>query len=252
MTYKEFGQGEPLIILHGLFGTLDNWQTLARGFGEHFTVFIVDVRNHGKSAWYETHRYTDIASDLNAFMEANWIHKAHLLGHSMGGKAVMQFAVDYPDKVDKLVVADIAPRTYAGGHETVFEALFAVDFTKINTRKEVEEILDKHIQDKGTVQFLLKSLTRNEDNSLLSWRMNVPVLYKYYKEILGNIAIPSPIENETLFLRGANSNYIQDTDWQSIQLLFPNATLNTIPNAGHWVHAEQPALFAKAVEEFLV
>jgi pimeloyl-ACP methyl ester carboxylesterase len=251
MNYKEFGQGEPLIILHGLFGTLDNWQTLARSFGEHFTVFILDWRNHGKSAWQNTHRYSDLSNDLNEFMEAHWIHKAHILGHSMGGKAAMQFAADHTDKIDKLIIADIAPHAYTGGHESVFNALFAVDFTKITTRKEVEAILHHHINDIGTIQFLLKNLTRNEENSLLSWKMNVPVLYEYYPEILGNILISEPIKKQTLFLRGANSPYIQDKDWQNILHLFPNAQLNTIPNAGHWIHAEQPLAFANTVQDFL-
>ncbi len=254
LNFKEYGSGEPLIILHGLFGTGDNWQTLARAWSPDFTVFCLDLRNHGRSPFANTHTYRNLADDLAEFMDTHWIHRAHILGHSMGGKAAMQFAIDYEEKVDKLIIADIAPKQYEGGHELVFQALHAVDLSQNPDRKAVENILAAHLEnDNATLQFLLKNLSRNPDTLQLSWKMNLPVLEQYYQEILGNISIESnaPLSCPTLFLRGGNSRYVSDHDFSTIQQLFSQVSLETVPNAGHWLHAENPAIFSTAVLHFL-
>ena len=158
LNYKSFGSGPPLIILHGLFGTLDNWQTIAKKLADDFTVFILDLRNHGKSPHTQEHTYSLMAEDLSQFMESQWIYKAHVLGHSMGGKTAMQFANDFPDMLDKLVVVDIAPKVYAGGHQHILEALLSVDIDAVQSRKEVEQQLSKYIEEDGVKLFLMKNL----------------------------------------------------------------------------------------------
>ena len=145
LNYKEFGQGDPILILHGLFGTLDNWQTIAKQLATNYSVFIIDQRNHGRSPHMDELDYPLMAEDLYQFMETHWIYKAYIIGHSMGGKTAMQFALNYPDMVEKLVVVDIAPKTYEAGHQTIFEALFSLDLEKIESRKEADEVLQKKI-----------------------------------------------------------------------------------------------------------
>jgi pimeloyl-ACP methyl ester carboxylesterase len=244
---------EPLIILHGLFGTLDNWQTLARQWSEDYVIFTLDMRNHGRSPFADTHTYDDLTADLLEFMQTHNIACANLLGHSMGGKAAMHFAVQQPQKIQRLIIVDIAPKNYGGGHEGVFEALFAVDLSTNPSRQAVEQTLRTYIlNDNATVQFLLKNLTRNAATTALEWKINIPVLYQYYHQIVGNIALPDTIDTPTLFIRGGNSLYIKDADWSHITDVFTNVQLATVPNAGHWVHAENPSGFSAALLSFLV
>ena len=250
LNFKTFGQGPPLILLHGLFGTLDNWQTLGKRWAEHYTVFIVDQRNHGRSPHHDSLDYPALAEDLRHFMEAHWVYKAHILGHSMGGKTAMQFALHYPDMVDKLVVVDIAPKAYTGGHETIFDALLNLDLSTITDRKEAESYLQSRIPEEGVRQFLLKNLTREKDGGFL-WKMNLPVIYKHYADKLANVEPGEPFDGPSLFIRGGLSAYVQDEDWPLIQQWFPEARLYTVPGAGHWVHAEQPALLYQQVQAFL-
>lgn len=250
LNYKTMGQGAPLIILHGLFGTLDNWQTLGKYLSEHFTVFLIDQRNHGRSPHVEHQDYPSMAADLHAFMEQQGIYTSHLLGHSMGGKTVMEFALEYPDQVDKLIVVDIAPKTYSGGHDQIFKALFAVDLQAIHSRQEAETILRSYIPEDGVIQFLLKNLSRDKTGGF-EWKMNLPVLHQYYPEILAAPVAKGYFTGETLFIRGGKSDYIQDADLPAVRSYFPNFKLETVPNAGHWVHAEAPEALLKLVQEFL-
>ncbi|MFT4970644.1 MAG: esterase, partial [Chitinophagales bacterium] len=162
LNYKVFGSGEPLIILHGLLGSLDNWQTLAKKYAEQYTVFIIDQRNHGKSPHSDEFSYDIMVEDLLEFCESNFIFTCNLLGHSMGGKVAMQFALTYPDYVDKLIIADIAPVRYQAGHNEIFKALRKVDLSQIKERKEVDEILATSIPEFGIRQFLMKGLTRGD------------------------------------------------------------------------------------------
>lgn len=250
LNFKEFGQGDPIVILHGLFGTLDNWQTIAKQLAKDYTVFIVDQRNHGRSPHVPEISYTLMAEDLKYFMEQQWMHQAHILGHSMGGKTAMQFALEYPEMVDRLVIVDIAPDRNVGGHEQIFEALLALDLTQITSRREADEFLEKGISDFGVRQFLLKNLTREKTGGY-RWKMNLSALHQHYAEILKEVTGAYPFEEEALFIRGERSNYITTENTPLIKTLFPKAQIESIANAGHWVHADAPELLLSAVQSFL-
>ncbi len=250
LNYKEFGQGEPIIILHGLFGTLDNWQTIAKQLATDNTVYIIDQRNHGKSPHADEFDYPTLADDLKTFMESKWIYKATIIGHSMGGKTAMQFALNYPDMVNKLVIVDIAPVNYVGGHETIFKAMLGLDLETLNSRNEINEQLKLDIKEDGVRLFLMKNLTRNKSGKF-EWKMNLPVLHKNYAKILSAIESDEVFDSETLFIRGENSQYIKDEMVLDIQDYFPMMQLETIKNAGHWIHAENPKDFLIKLRLFL-
>lgn len=252
LAYREFGSGQPLIILHGLFGQSDNWNTLAKRFAESgFKVFTVDQRNHGLSPHSDIWSYQAMAEDLKEFIEEHQLLNPILLGHSMGGKTVMFFEMLFPGIANKIVVADIAPKVYEPHHDLVLKALNAVDFTEINTRKDAENIMNEYISDFGTKQFLLKNIYWKEDESKqMAWRFNLPVICKEYNNV--SVNIPDGISRvDTLFVRGEKSNYVLDSDLPNIEKHFPNYKLTTIPNAGHWVHAEKPEEFFNSVLEFI-
>ncbi len=250
LNYKTYGQGAPLLILHGLFGTLDNWQTIAKQLAEHYTVYVPDLRNHGRSPHMPDISYPIMAEDLKAFMEAHWIFKAHLMGHSMGGKVAMQFALQNPDMVEKLIVVDIAPKAYAGGHDAIFDALLAMDPGAITERSEAEAFLSTRIPEQGVRQFLMKNLTRNKAGGY-EWKMNLPALSAHYRDLLAPVS-GDVFEGPAFFLRGGLSDYVLDSDLPDIRKHFPLATLDTVPGAGHWVHAEQPAVLLEKVKAFLM
>lgn len=250
LNYKQFGQGEPIIILHGLFGTLDNWQTIAKQLSENYMVFIVDQRNHGKSPHSDEFSYKIMAEDLKEFMFQHHIYEATIIGHSMGGKVAMRFALDYPDMVTKLIVVDIAPKKYKGGHETIFEAMFELDLDNLKDRKSIDEALKVKIPEDGVRLFLMKNLARQKEGGY-RWKMNLPVLYENYQEILSTLEAEEVYDESVLFIRGENSNYIKDDDILDIQELFPLMQLETVSNAGHWVHAENPKVFLEKVHIFL-
>ena len=250
LNYKSFGEGYPIIILHGLFGTLDNWQTIAKKLAEHYSVYIIDQRNHGRSPHDETFDYVAMADDLQAFMESQWIYEAHIIGHSMGGKTAMQFALTYPDLVNQLVVVDIAPKAYEGGHQTIFEALLSLDVPTLTSRKQADAALMDKIPDFGVRQFLLKNLT-NDKKGGYKWKMNLPVIHQNYEQILAAIESEETFDNPTLFIRGGASNYIQDDDLPRIKTFFPKADLATVSDVGHWVHAAAPKELLKLVTNFL-
>lgn len=255
LNYKEFGLGEPVIILHGLFGTLDNWQTIAKKLSEHFTVFILDLRNHGRSPQTDDeYTYQLLADDLAEFMQDHWIYEARIVGHSMGGKVAMQFALNHPDSVKKLVVIDIAPKDYRSGHDDIFDALRDIDLTTLTDRKEAEKYLMEALNnDVGTVQFLLKNLSRQteKEGGGFEWKMNLNVLHRDYDNIL-KAPEGDPFPKPTLFIRGGNSHYIKDEDTTVIETLFPKSKVVTIDNAGHWVHADKPQELLKVVSDFLI
>lgn len=252
LNYKVFGQGDPVVILHGLFGTLDNWQTVAKQLADHFTVYIVDQRNHGRSPHDDLIDYPAMAEDLKHFLESHWVFKTHLIGHSMGGKTAMQFALEHPDMMDKLVVVDVAPKRYQGGHEAILAAILALDLDQMENRSDAEQFLSQRLpnEDEGTIQFLMKNLSRTPEGKY-EWKMNFTAINNHYQDILAPIESNAAFNGETLFIRGANSRYIQEEDWQAILKLFPNAHLKTIANAGHWVHADQPKALLEAVQSFL-
>lgn len=249
LHYRILGEGQPLVILHGLFGTSDNWQTLAKHFALKYKVYLVDQRNHGHSPHSDEMDYFVMAQDLKELFEEEQITKAILMGHSMGGKTAMFFAQENSSLLDRLIVVDMGIKKYPPHHQLIFDAFLAVDLNTVTTRKEVESILSTYISDKGVLQFLLKNLYWSEKERL-EWRMNLMVLYRDIENILSAIP-PKTCATPTLFLRGGKSNYILDTDWDEILGHFPNATLKTIASAGHWVHAEAPLEFSTLVDAFL-
>jgi pimeloyl-ACP methyl ester carboxylesterase len=252
LNYKQFGNGFPLIILHGLFGSLDNWQTIAKKLAEKHKVFIVDQRNHGKSPHSLEFNYELLANDLLEFMQQQSLEKAHILGHSMGGKTAMRLALSYPEKVEKLIVVDIAPSAYDDRHHEVFEALFAANVTGQINREAVQEVLRKKLQgDETTVQFLMKGLTRKDDGNGYQWKFNVDSLWNNYHIISGKIDSDKPFMHPTLFIKGQKSSYINSSNFSDILRLFPHHQLVEIKEAGHWVHAEKPEAFLEAVTNFL-
>lgn len=251
LSFRKLGTGKPLFILHGLFGSSDNWQTLGKKLAENFTVYLIDLRNHGRSPHSAEHTYALMSGDLLELMKDEKLDKVILLGHSMGGKTAIHFAVTYPERVEKMIVVDISPRQYPIVNKDIADALAKVDLSAVTSRKEVEAIVSQDIQDIGTLQFLLKNLYW-DDNQKLAWRFNLETL----KTSLANVAEPTPVPSKplsmpVLFVKGETANYIVDSDMELISALFSNARIVTIPGAGHWVHADKPVEFYNAVMEFL-
>lgn len=251
LNFKKIGEGNPLIILHGLFGSLDNWMTIAKELGKDFEVYILDARNHGQSPHDDVFNYQVMVEDLKEFIEEYQIIDPIVLGHSMGGKTAMQFAVDYPHLISKLIVVDIAPKAYPIHHDLIINSLKSLNFEVIKTRKEADEKLAQSILDISTRQFLLKNLYWVEPTKL-SFRFNLEVISKNIEEVGTEIKLTSPFYQQTLFIRGEQSKYILDSDFNLISSIFPNAQLKTIKNSGHWVHAEQPLVFLNIVKAFLL
>ena len=250
LYYERYGQGHPLIILHGLFGSLENWRTLSKAFAQSFAVFALDQRNHGRSPHSEIFNYQAMTEDVREFIQRHELTTAHILGHSMGGKVAMQFAVTYPDMVNKLVIVDIAPKVYPPGHDDVFAGLYALNLATLRNRQEAEAGLTPHLPDLSLRQFLLKNLER-EDSGSFRWRINLDGIHRNYHEMLKTFAVNGQFLKPALFIRGANSGYIHDNDLVTIREIFPAAQLTTTPNSGHWVHAEAPQEFTRIVSGFL-
>ena len=250
LNHKVFGTGDPVIILHGLFGMLDNWQTIAKKLAEDYMVYIVDQRNHGRSPRMEAHNYGAMAEDLAAFMESKWIHSAHIIGHSMGGKTAMRMAMDYPDIVESLTVIDISPTASTRGHDAVFDALNSVDIDQLEKRSDAQKAMREHVQEEGVIQFLLKNLTRKKEGGY-TWKMNLPIIEQDYERILDPIVCTAPYEEACLFIKGGRSQHIVDTDLPLMKECFPNYQMKEISEAGHWVHAEAPDLTLQMLREFL-
>lgn len=245
------GEGKPLLILHGYFGMGDNWKTHGNNFAKDgFEVHLIDQRNHGRSFHSDAFDYELMVEDLHNYIQHYNLENVNLIGHSMGGKTVMLFAVEYPELVDKLVVADISPRMYPPHHHDILDALNSVDFAIHNSRKLVDEQLKKLIPEMGVRSFLTKSLYWKEKGQL-AFRFNLQSLTENNNEV--GVALPSftIFEGETLFLKGKNSGYISTEEEPIIEAHFPNSKIVTIANAGHWLHVENPKDFYKEVFEFL-
>jgi pimeloyl-ACP methyl ester carboxylesterase len=250
LHYKKIGTGRPLIILHGLFGSLDNWMTLAKKWSKDFEVYLVDQRNHGQSPHSTEFSYPLMAEDLRELMDQLKLEHAILLGHSMGGKTVMEFSMKYPDRVERLIVVDIAPVSYTVHHYAVIDALKNVPLSEISSRKEAERYLTKYISDFGTRQFLLKNLYW-EDKGKLAWRFNLEVLANEIIPISEYAVVEGEFGKEIVFIAGAKSNYILPEYAVKIKAKFPNYKLESIAGAGHWVHAEKMNEFSEIVMNFL-
>jgi esterase len=252
MLYSKIeGQGKPLLILHGFLGMSDNWKTLGTKYAaEGFQAHLLDLRNHGRSFHSDEFTYRAMIEDIYNYCKENNLQNIDLIGHSMGGKVGMFFAMTHPEMLDKLVVADIAPRYYAPHHEDILAALNAVDFTKKPSRSDVDAIMQQHVPDFGTRQFLMKNLYWQTPEQL-AFRFNLPVFNKEIDTIGEALPPNSVFEKPTLFLRGSNSDYIKDSDVADIKHHFPNAQIDTISNAGHWLHAENPTEFFEKTVAFL-
>nr|MBI1228659.1 alpha/beta fold hydrolase [Cytophagales bacterium] len=249
LNVRKTGTGKPLIILHGLFGSADNWMSIAKELSESYRLYLVDQRNHGDSGHSDEWNYQVMAADIVELMDEEGLDKAFLMGHSMGGKTAMFVALMHPARVEKLIVADIAPRYYPVHHEKILEGLNAIDLETLSSRKEADDKLSEHIDEVGIRQFLLKSLTRKDGK--FAWKVNLPVITEKIEIVGEGIALDGSFDGPTLFMGGANSQYIQDKDREDIDRYFPNSHLIYIKEAGHWLHAEQPAAVIETVKAFL-
>ncbi|MGM0549460.1 MAG: alpha/beta fold hydrolase [Bacteroidota bacterium] len=261
LFYRQLGEGHPLIIIHGLYGSSDNWMSIGKILAEKYQVFLIDQRNHGESGHHDEHNYPAMREDLKDFMDKHNLQKATLLGHSMGGKTAIYFAAEYPERVERLIVVDISPCSYKDAdsfqtktHTQIINALQSINLNTLKSRSEADKQLSEYIQQKRIRQFLLKNLYRNEEKEF-RWKLNLPILKKHLSETMDGFTADTVEKDVTgfpvLFIRGEESDYIQEKDIEATKKLFPMAEIVSIPNAGHWVHAEQPDAFLKAVNTFL-
>lgn len=248
LHHRELGSGQPMIILHGLFGFSDNWQTHAKKFAEYYRVILVDLRNHGHSDWSDEFSYELMAKDLKELCDDLGLKNILLIGHSMGGKVAMLFAQKHKELLDKLVVVDIGIKAYPMHHQHILAGMHAVNLETIKVRSEAEAILKQHIDSDGVRQFLLKNLYWKEKGQL-AWRMNLSILEREMENILSMLT-EKEVMLPTLFIRGELSNYILDEDIEQLEDQFPDSEIVTIKNAGHWVHAEAPEEFVDVVLGF--
>lgn len=239
-------QGLPLVLLHGLFGSADNWGNIAKHFAQHYQVISVDLRNHGRSPHSDSQTYEEMADDLSALCEALGLDQILLLGHSLGGKVAMQFATQYPNKVSKLIVVDMAMRAYRDRYTQLMNHMLAVNLSQITTRQDVDKALTEAIPNIKVRQFLLTNLVKAEGQ--LQWRINLPALKANYATLIA--AVKVHFDLPSLFIRGERSDYVNERDITELQQHFPQAQFVTLPT-DHWVHAEQPQMFIQALESFL-
>lgn len=247
---RKIGEGKPLVILHGVFGSSDNLFTVSKAIAEQgFCVYTLDARNHGQSPRSEEFNYNVMAGDLNQFLTENNIHNPTILGHSMGGKTTMHYAMKY-DNFEKMIVVDIAPKYYPTHHDHIIQGLKAIDLTQIKNRKDATEIFKNYVPDFGEQQFLLKNLYRTDEGGF-DWRINVPVISKAIYQIGEELTNTRVVDKPALFIRGGDSHYILEEDFQTIKSIFPNADIQTIAGANHWVHATKPTEFIASVVAFM-
>lgn len=251
LFYNRYGQtAPPLVILHGLLGANGNWHTLSRtAFQEVATVYAVDQRNHGRSPHTDRIDYPSMAADLRDFIDQHDLAPASLLGHSMGGKTAMQTALSYPTRVDRLIVVDMAPKAYPPRHTEILDALARIDPTEYSDRDAIDDALAEDVSSWAIRQFLLKNL--DYDGDQYTWKMNLDAIRDHYDDITAPITADTTFEGPALFVRGGNSDYVENEDRDDIRMLFPKAELVTVEDAGHWVHAEAPEALAEIVTDFL-
>ena len=249
LFYRELGQGQPMIIMHGIFGSSDNWLTQARLFSSKYHVFTLDLRNHGQSQHSDEFDYMVMANDLQEFIESKKLENAIVIGHSMGGKVAMNFALAHPEKLQKLIVVDIAPRPYNLEHYVILDGLKAIPITTLKSRTEADEVLSQFVPEADVRQFLLKNLQRKPEGGF-TWKLNLPVIGSKLKNIGLDLQVDGRFEKPTLFVRGGRSNYVRDEDMPRIREIFPKAELETL-DTGHWVQAEKPQEFVDVVSRWL-
>jgi pimeloyl-ACP methyl ester carboxylesterase len=246
---KILGIGKPLLILHGFLGMSDNWKTLGNQYAEDFEVHLIDQRNHGRSFHSDIFSYDLMVNDLRNYINFHELKNVHIIGHSMGGKVAMQFALTHPNILDKIVIADIAPKEYPPHHQYILKALSEVDFTIQKSRKEIEKTLSYYIPETGVIQFLMKNIYRKEKTEL-AYRFNLNVLRNNYNEVISSFNTDEIFTKPTLFLKGSNSNYITSDDIITINRNFSNVAIEEIKDSGHWLHAEKPQEFYSKTMKF--
>jgi pimeloyl-ACP methyl ester carboxylesterase len=249
LHYQESGEGTPLIIIHGLFGSADNWRSMAKYFSRFYRVISVDLRNHGRSPHSDEQNFTVMAEDIHELCEDLQLEHVHILGHSLGGKVAMMFAAMYPALVSKLIVVDISPRQYFSAHTPLMDAMMALNLSQFTRRTEVDDALAESIPDKAVRQFLLMNLVSERET--FQWRINLPALKANYPELMAAISEDETFSMPSLFVYGELSDYVTEQDRQQISRQFTEAKFSGIEKAGHWVQAERPQQFKKVVEEFL-
>lgn len=249
LYFRELGQGAPIIIMHGVFGTSDNWLTTSKGLSENNKIFLLDLRNHGQSFHSNDFNYEVMAGDVDASLREKNIHAPILIGHSMGGKVAMHYAAHYSN-YSKLIVVDISPRYYKKHHDAILTGLNALDLPSLHTRQAADEALSHYVPELGVRQFLLKNLYRNGANEF-AWRLNLPVITAKIENIGEALDENVRITKPTLFIKGGLSRYIQEKDEELIHRIFSNVRIETIEGSGHWVQAEKPAEFVALVKKFI-
>jgi esterase len=251
LNYRKLGEtGQPIIIMHGLFGMSDNWLTISKEFSDLYQVYLLDLRNHGQSPHSEAFSYELMADDLKGFIEENLLENPIIMGHSMGGKVAIQFAIKHPNLADKLIVVDIAPKFYPVHHTSILQGLHSIDLQLLSSRTEANEIMKRFEESEGVRQFLLKNLYRNSETGHFGWRFNLPVLTNEIANI-GEEITGENINVKALFINGSESSYILEEDKISIKKMFPNTQFEAIIGAGHWVQADKPKEFVEVVLKFI-
>jgi esterase len=252
LHYKQYGNtGEAIFILHGIFGMLDNWHNIAKVLAEHFIVYTIDARNHGKSPHADEMSYQLMAKDVIELADDLGINKFILLGHSMGGKTAMWAAHQFPERISKLIVADIAPKTYVAGHTPYFKALKEIPWSTLQSRKDIDDALLSYEQNMGIRLFLAKNIERNE-NGVFELKCNISAIENAYPEVIGALNFSQTNTIPTLFILGENSNYLREEDKPYIESYFKNVTYQTVSKAGHWLHADNPREFIDKLFAFLL
>ncbi len=251
LSFREYGAGPPLLILHGLFGSSANWGSTARRLSHQCRVLCLDLRNHGDSPQVPRMGYPDMVADVRRFMDDHGLHSAAVLGHSLGGKVAMAFALDSPDRVERLIVVDIAPVTYSHSYALIVRALRGLDLSRVTSRTQADELLAPALPDGRLRQFLLQNLA--SDDGRYRWRLNLDAADRCEPEIKAFPAgeATEPYAGEALFIRGALSDYVSPEHYSAIRRWFPVARIDVVAHAGHWVHVEQPDAFEEAVKAFL-
>lgn len=249
LFFRKSGEGKPLVILHGLFGSSDNWFSLAKVFAEKYTVYTIDQRNHGQSPHSNEFNYRLLTEDLEEFLKIHSVEDPIVIGHSMGGKTVMNLAIKNPNAIGKLIVVDIAPKSYPVHHDKILDGLTAIPLQSITTRTEADKILSGFVEEIDVRQFLLKNLSRNNEGKF-EWKINLSAIENHIEEIGEGMQYQGTFTKPTLFIKGARSNYFKTGDEVEILQLFPNSKIETL-NTGHWVQAESPQEFVTTVLNFL-
>lgn len=250
---RQHGQGQEadVISLHGLFGSQENLGMINRGLAESFRVHGLDLRNHGRSPHDEAMNYPAMADDVLEYMDDNQLETVHLVGHSMGGKVAMTIALMAPERVNRLAVIDIAPVTYRERrHDSILEGLSLMPLNTLKSRSEADGFLEAYEPERGVRQFLLKNLYR-DDQGNYRWRVNLSAIMTHYMEILAGQQSDIGFTNDTLFIKGGESDYMLPEHRERVLALFPSASVRVIPGAGHWVHAQKPELVTRTLLRFL-